>query len=316
MMNKDITGGIIMTELTTHFLSIDIGGTYIKHAMINRSGQIIFVKKEATPNNLENFKSCLLDILDQYKGQIKAVAVSCPGKIDSKEGVVYYGGALLFLHEFRLQEFIESHTNLPCRLMNDGKSAALAELWLGQLNGIENGGVMTLGTGVGGGLVLNGSLHSGVHFQAGELSFMLLSTDFPVNLESFAGTKGSAVNFIRQASSILKLDNPLDGKKVFEELEKKNDLIYPLFEKFCRDVVMIIMNVQSVVDLQRIAIGGGISAQPILIEEINKQYQQILNSFPLFLNMLTPVEIVTCHFKNEAGLLGALYHLLEQLEEN
>lgn len=84
-----------MTELTTHFLSIDIGGTYIKHALINRSGQIIFVKKEETPRTIEEFKTCLTGILDQYKGQVKAVAVSCPGKIDSKEGIVYYGGLYL-----------------------------------------------------------------------------------------------------------------------------------------------------------------------------------------------------------------------------
>jgi len=305
-----------MTELTTHFLSIDIGGTYIKHALINRSGQIIFVKKEETPKNIEEFKSCLTGILDQYKGQVKAVAVSCPGKIDSKEGVVYHGGALVYLHQFHLKEFIESYMNLRCAIMNDGKSAALAELWLGQLKDIENGGVMTLGTGIGGGLVLNKAPHSGSHFQAGELSFMLLSTNVPISLETVAGAKGSAVNFIRQASSLLNLDNPLDGKKVFEELEKKNELIYPLFEEFCRNVVIVIMNVQSVVDLQRIAIGGGISAQPILVEEIKQQYQQLLASAPVLETMLTPVEIVPCHFKNEAGLLGALYHLLEELEGN
>lgn len=145
---------------------------------------------------------------------------------------------------------------------------------------------------------------------------MLLSTNVPISLETVAGAKGSAVNFIRQASNLLKLEDPLDGKKVFEELEKKNELIYPLFEEFCRNVVIVIMNVQSVVDLQRIAIGGGISAQPILVDEIKQQYQRLLASVPLLENMLTPVEIVPCHFRNEAGLLGALYHLLEELEGN
>ncbi|MBO0477794.1 ROK family protein [Vagococcus sp. DIV0080] len=303
-----------MSETNNHFLSIDIGGTFIKHALINRSGQIIFVKKEVTPDNLEAFKDLLITILDQYKGQIKATAISCPGQIDSKEGVVYHGGALTFLHTFRLKEFVESHNNLPCGLMNDGKSAALAELWLGQLKGIENGGVMTLGTGVGGGIVLNGSLFQGAHFQAAELSFMLLSVESPLNMNEIAGMKGSAVNFIHQAATLLKLDDLLDGKTVFKELENKNELIYPLFEDYCLGVVTIMMNMQSVVDLERVAIGGGISAQPILVEEIRRQYKKVLASSPLFSSMLTPVEIVPCHFRNEAGLLGALYHLLEELD--
>ncbi|MFI3621820.1 ROK family protein [Vagococcus fluvialis] len=303
-----------MTENKKHYLSIDIGGTFIKHALISRSGQIIFVKKEKTPQDINYFKDILRSILNEYTEQVRAVAVSCPGKIDSYKGVVYYGGALTFLHEFRLKEFIENHTNLPCSIMNDGKSAALAELWLGQLKGITNAGVMTLGTGVGGGIILNGSLHLGSHFQAAELSFMLLSTEFPIGMNTVAGSKGSAVSFIHQAARLLKLENPLDGKTVFEELNKKNEIIYPLFEEFCYSVVIIMMNMQSVIDLERVAIGGGISEQPILIEELNKQYKKILDSSPLLGSMLTPVEIVPCHFRNEAGLLGALYHLFEELD--
>lgn len=304
-----------MTQ-STHFLSIDIGGTFIKHALINRSGQIVFVKKEATPENLVDFKVVLTMILKQYNNQIKAVAVSCPGKIDSAEGIIYHGGALTFLHEFPLKAFIEKEIKLPCSVMNDGKSAALAELWLGQLKDISNGGVMTLGTGVGGGLILNGSLHSGAHFQAGEFSMLMMATEYPVDLGTIGGAKGSAVRFIGQAAEKIGLDDRLDGRRVFEELEKKNEIIYPLFQEYCRDVAFIMMNVQAVVDLEKIAIGGGISAQPLLIEEIKKQHQQILESFPIFSSMIPPVEIVPCHFRNEAGLLGALYHLLEETEEN
>ena len=304
-----------MTQ-STHYLSIDIGGTFIKHALINHSGQIVFVKKEATPSNLSEFKDVLKNILKEYTNQVKAVAVSCPGKIDSEAGIVYHGGALTFLHEFPLKDFIEKEINLPCGVMNDGKSAALAELWLGQLKGVENGGVMTLGTGVGGGLILNGSLHSGAHFQAGELSMMMLTSESPVAMDAIGGARGSAVNFVKQAAEMLGLDDVLDGRHVFEELEKKNELIYPLFENYCQGVAFMMMNVQAVVDLEKIAIGGGISAQPILVEEIKRQHQKILDSFPIFSSMMPPIEIVACHFRNEAGLLGALYHLLEEMDQH
>ena len=305
-----------MITSNKNYLSIDIGGTFIKHALIDQSGNIQSLKKDSTPNNLEPFKELIVEILDSYHDKIRAVAVSCPGKIDSTNGIVYHGGALPFLHTFKLKEFIETHTQLTCSLTNDGKSAALAELWLGQLKDIKNGGVMTLGTGVGGGLVLNGELFQGTHFQAAELSFMLLTTDSPLDLANIAGLKGSAVNFIQQAATLLQLDNLLDGKTVFYELEKRNPLIYPLFEAYSLSIATIIMNIQSVVDLERIAIGGGISAQPILIEEINEQYHKTLTTTPLLSSMLTPVEIVPCHFRNEAGLLGALYQLLQEVDEH
>ena len=305
-----------MKQSTTQFLSIDIGGTYIKHALINGSGQIISLEKISTPTELGHFKKALATIVTYHQDTIKAIAISSPGKIDSENGVIYHGGSLTFLHEFQIKSFMEKLTQLPCHIMNDGKAAALAELWLGQLKGIQNGGVMTLGTGVGGGLILDGTLHSGSHFQAGELSFMFLSANYPADVSTIAGARGSAVNFIKQAASALALADSLDGKTVFNELEKKNTQIYPLFESFCRDIAFIIINLQSVVDLEKIAIGGGISAQPLLVEEIKKQYLGILNSIPLLSSMLTPVELTTCHFRNEAGLLGALYHLLEKLETN
>ena len=77
-----------------------------------------------------------------------------------------------------------------------------------------------------------------------------------------------------------------------------------------RDVVGIIVNIQSVVDLTTIAIGGGISAQPILVEEINRAYDQFLDQMPMYKMTLTRPKIVEAKFKNDANLFGALYNLL------
>ncbi|MGY3777988.1 ROK family protein [Isobaculum melis] len=296
-----------------HYVSLDVGGTFIKHAAIDKSGQMIHSSKVPTPDNLTDFIAAINEIVRSYLPNIRAICFSCPGKIDTQSGTVYFGGALVYLDKFSIKKHIEQEFEIPCTVINDGKAAALAELWQGQLKEIKNGGVLTLGTGVGCGLVINGALLEGNHFQAGEVSFMLLSTKEPFEFTEIAGAKGSAVLFIERASQLLGLSEN-DGKTVFKELEKKNPLIQPVFEEYCRNIALIITNIQTVVDMERIAIGGGISEQPLMIEEIRRQYQLLRDTSMGFLEMLTPIKIVACAFRNEAGLLGALYHLLTQIE--
>lgn len=98
-------------------------------------------------------------------------------------------------------------------------------------------------------------------------------------------------------------------------MQKNNALIQPLFEEYCRNIAIIISNIQTVVDLERVAIGGVISEQPLLIEEICRQYRLMRETSKGILEMLHPISIVACEFRNESGLMGALYHLLIQIEE-
>ena len=297
----------------SNYLGIDVGGTFIKYALINGSGQIIESNKVSTPNNESAFLTSINQLIDLYKEQIKAVTISSPGKVDTKEGIIHYGGALAFLDGLRLKEHISKEFQLPSAIINDGKAAALAEVWLGGLKGIEHGVCLTLGTGIGGGLVVNGKLLEGAHFQAGEISFGVGSYD-KTGIQAVVAEKGSAVGFVTQASQVLGLEDKLDGIKVFEELEKKNELIYPLFQEFCQQIAVVIINIQSVLDMEKVVIGGGMSVQPLLIKEITEQYQALRHSLPMMENSLVEVRIESCQFKNNANLLGSLYHYLLMIE--
>ena len=292
-----------------NYLSIDIGGTFIKFAIIDRGGKITFSDKVASPKTLEDFKQAIDQIIVEYKDECRAVAFSSPGKIDSENGIVYFGGGLPYLHGFGMKEYVEGTHNLPCSIINDGKAVALAEQWLGEMNGVEYGATITLGTGLGGGIILNGKLHEGATFQAGEISLMLSSCGDTLDLRDAAGYKGSAVRFIGETGHALGLENPMDGKAVFTEIHAENPEVMPLFAQYCKEIAVVIINIQTVVDIEKVAIGGGVSAQQILIDEINRQYKKIRSSNELF-EMLTDVEIVACKFRNEAGLLGALYNYL------
>ncbi|MGX6978039.1 ROK family protein [Vagococcus elongatus] len=293
------------------YVSIDIGGTEIKYASIKTSGDIITLAKTKTPSTLSDLQKLLKKIIEKFKSGLKGIVVSCPGKIDS-EGTVHFGGSLPYLHNVPLKKYLTDTFHVPSAVINDGKSAALAEFWLGNLKNVANGVAIVLGTGIGGGIIINGQLFQGSHFQAGEFSLIMSKKNEPQTFE-FMGNEGSAVQFIRVASKILDLNDLNNGPLVFEKLKQgENDKLNLLFENYCLIIAQLICNLQVVLDFERVVIGGGISAQKILIEEINHQYINLRQNNTFFSRMIPDIDILPCKFQNNANLVGALYHLLQE----
>ena len=296
------------------YLAIDIGGSFVKYSQIDPAGNLAGSHKVKTPNSLAELTDIIENLIADMGSTIRGVAISCPGRIDEATGTVYKGGALPFLHEFCFKQFVASISHVPCVVMNDGKAAALSELWLGNLKGIENGAAILLGTGVCGGIILNGEIIHGRHFQAGELSFMPDRIGRP-GQEAYFGHSASAVGFVRQAASLLGLADLDDGLTVFDVFCKQsNQEVCLLFEAYCQKIVHIILDLQAILDLDRVVIGGGISAQPIVIDTISKQYHLIRNRSQIMADSLEPIEIMACQFGNEANLLGAIYRLLIEMD--
>ncbi len=304
-------GGIDMKK---NYLSIDIGGTNIKLALIDHSGQIQSKKQVRTPHEYGAFIATLENEIELVQDEIRGIAFSCPGKVDTNTGLISFGGALPFLDGVSFVEVFQSKFQVPISVINDGKAAALSELWLGNLNGIENGLALVLGTGIGGGLILEGKLYQGKHFQAGELSFMMKQSDKP-SFDDMYGKTGSAVGLVKKVNLELGTEDTKDGAVAFEAINQKDPNIYPIFESFAKEIAYMICNIQAILDLEKIVIGGGISAQPIVTEEIRKQYRAIRAGLPFLENTLTEVEIDSCRFLNDANLLGALYQLLLNADE-
>ena len=159
--------------MKSNYLSIDIGGTNIKLALIDHSGQIQSKKQVRTPHEYGEFIATLENEIELVQNEIRGIAFCCPGKVDTETGMISFGGALPFLDGISFIDEFQPKFDVPVSVINDGKAAALSELWLGNLNGIENGLALVLGTGIGGGLILDGKLYQGKNFQAGELSFMM-----------------------------------------------------------------------------------------------------------------------------------------------
>lgn len=298
------------------FLAIDIGGTYIKSALIDENAHISNNKRLPTAQSLEAFQNQILSLVSPMAGSIAGVAFSVPGKVDIHTCTIYHGGALAFLHQLSLRTLIkQAFPHLEVLAENDGKAAALGELGYGNLQNTTNSAVITLGTDVGGGLIINGEIYRGSHFLAGELSSIYgLESNNEIKVY---GSLGSAVQMIQLIGTRLNLKNPNDGQAVFHAITQKNPIATKIFKNYCRQIAQLILSIQAVLDLTHYAIGGGISTQTILIEEINRQYDALLdkiqyNGHKIVKDTLHRPTILKAKLGNQANLYGAVYPFIKR----
>lgn len=296
------------------YLAVDVGGTNLKYALINRSGQMIKKSRMETPHEgLTQFLEAIEKISDKLKGQLNGVAFSTPGRVDTTTDTIYCRNSTLpYLNEVCLPRKLQK-LGLPISVENDGKSAALAESWLGNLNDVKNGMAIVLGTCVGGGIMLDGHLWAGSRRLAGEVSLMPADQ---TNLadDGLFGKTGSAVRMIEAVNTVIGASCLTDGHCAFAAINAGQAQATQIFRQYAREVAALILNVQTVLDLDRYVIGGGISFQPILIDEINRQYDWILERRPWVKSAIARPEILSSRFHNDANLYGALYRLFNKLD--
>jgi predicted NBD/HSP70 family sugar kinase len=295
------------------YLVIDIGGTFVKYALMDAAANIVSNGKQPTPRtNLNDFEKVIFSIIEEYDLiDIKGIAISCPGTIDVDTGTIYYGGSFLFLHEVNLKNNIEKKYGKDVSIENDAKCAALAELWLGSVKDAKNSVVLVLGSAVGGGIIIDGKVHRGVQLSAGEVSYIMNQINPNTRKAEYFGLVCSAVDMVRRIAEIKKLEDPTDGETVFKYI-KNNDLeANTIFNEYCIYLAAQILNLNYILDPEVIAIGGGISVQPILLERIQWAIKEIKRVNPL--HTANP-KVVACTFHNDANLHGALYHFFVNKE--
>ncbi|EFS01580.1 ROK family protein [Listeria seeligeri] len=291
----------------------DIGGTFIKFALMENNGNIKMKDKfPTTAKSAEELVAQMVEKFLPYKKAVKGIAVSCPGVVDSEKGVIYQGGSLLFMHEKNLAEMLARECHVPVVLQNDAKSAALAELWLGVAKDVHSATILTLGSGVGGGIIMDGKLQSGYHLMAGEVSYMESDFDTEKLRGEFFGRTGSAVELIKRIATKKNLTDKKDGEQVFALIAHGDEEANAIFNDYIYGLAVQILNIQYLIDPEIIAIGGGISAQPIVVERLNEAVAQIKAANPFH---AAKPNIVTCRFQNDANLYGALYNFFIQFAD-
>ncbi|MFM0779478.1 ROK family glucokinase [Streptococcus suis] len=313
--------------MSKKIIGIDLGGTSVKLAILTTEGEIQ-EKWSIKTNILDDGSHIVPDIIESIlhrfethgltKDDFLGVGMGSPGVVDSEAGTVIGAYNLNWKTLQMVKEQFESALGLPFFIDNDANVAALGEQWVGAGNNNPNVVFMTLGTGVGGGVIAAGNLIRGVKGAGGELGHITVDFDEPFActcgkkgcLETVASATG-IVNLSRryadQYAGDAKLKQMIDdgqdvtAKDVFDLAKEGDDLALIVYRHFSEYLGVACANIAAVLNPTYIVLGGGVSAAgEFLLDGVRKVFAE--NSFP---QIKESTQIVLATRGNDAGVLGA-----------
>ncbi|MDR0126884.1 ROK family protein [Bacillus zhangzhouensis] len=289
-----------------YYVVFDVGGTRTKHGIMDEDGKLITRGDYQTNcRQLEPFLEAMEDVVKQYQKtrDVSGIAISLPGFVDSQTGYTEFAGAIIALNGQNVKTLLEEKTSLRVEVENDANCAALAEKYSGHAKDCDSFICMTIGTGVGGGIFAGGQLVRGASFRGGEFGMMLTETENGqfTTLNSSASTAGLIRNYKEKQG--IPQSKQIDGQEIFDKA-KHDPSIEKLVDQWYKRIAIGIYNVATVLNPEKILIGGGVSARPDLIPSIEKH----LHTLHAWKNI--QVKLETCYYLNQAGMKGALYHFL------
>lgn len=296
------------------YLSVDVGGTFTKFAVMDEECHFYEKDKVLTrKDNLENFVDMLVELYERYADVVDGIAICAPGIIDSETGFMYNAGSILCVKNVNIIELLAKRCSVPITIENDAKCAAMAEVWRGALSDCKNSIVMIIGTAVGGAVIVDRKVVKGKNILAGEFSYLFTNESQHEDYPQVLAETGSVPGLIKLVSEKKNIPvEELDGEEIFSWANRGDAEIIKCLKAFCRRLAIQISNYQFIVDPERIAIGGGISVQPIFLELIQEELKNVNTAFP---HPMPLPEVVTCQFFNDSNLIGALYIHLKSKEE-
>ena len=304
---------------------VDVGGTTVKLGLFNTSGDLMekweipTVTEDDGKAILPDCAKSILKKMDERKmdrTEVVGVGIGAPGPVDS-EGTLY-GAVNLGWGTMSLKKELQTLLNMPVEAGNDANVAALGEAWQGGAKGYEDVGVVTLGTGVGGGIIINGKMVAGATGAAGEIGHMHVNDDEiePCNcgncgcLEEYV----SATGIVRMAKrklakddrpSIMRKDD-LSAKDVWDAVKAGDTVATEVAEDFGWYLGKAMALVANVSNPEIFVIGGGVSkAGNVLLDYIQKYYQKY--AFKGCRGALFTLATLG----NDAGIYGAARLVLE-----
>ena len=291
-------------------LCFDVGGTSIKHAILNEKAEILEKGSfPSTTENMETFLSSIREVYDRCKDEVEGVSFSMPGVIDPDTGFFYTGGAYDdFIHGINMADVFRTFIEKPLIITNDAKCAAYGELGFGCLKDVNDAAILVLGTGIGGCLIKDRKPIYGKHLYAGEFSFINLTGT--VDGEDLFAKRCGAAGLSRRVEEQLGSEEHLGGHQIFELANAGDERVLNVLHDFCFDLAMQIYNLQMIFDPEVFAIGGGISAQKILFDILDQCFEEIREGYGTL--FFSKPEVVACAYRNDANLIGALYRFVSE----
>ena len=289
-----------------NILAIDIGGTMIKYGLVSSDGKILSTNKIKTEasKGLNNILNKIDNIFKGYKeNNPVGIAVSGTGQINGMIGKVIGGNPIIpNWIGTNLVKILEEKYNLPAVLENDVNCVALGEKWIGAGKDLSNFICLTIGTGIGGGIILNNQLFRGENFVAGEFGHILIKKG---EFEQFASTT-ALIRLVKERTG-----KTLNGKEIFD-LEKKEIVEYQeVISEWIENLTDGLSSIIYCFNPANIILGGGVIGQgePLINRIKNSLFKKIGLQFKEKLN------IIQAKLGNNAGMIGASYLLLEKINK-
>ena len=291
-----------------NYLVFDVGGTAIKYALMDSDCNFLHKSKMDTPaESFTEFETAIRSIYETYEHEISGVSFSLPGIIDTEKGITVTGGSLTYNNQREFVSSLAKWMKHPISIENDAKCALLAEADQGSLRDCNHALMIVLGTGIGGGILVDRKVYKGSRFAAGEFSFVLRDHHHqagqPFHYWGFDGSVRGLCHAVAVAKQCQK--STVNGELIFQWISENDETVTQIFEQYTYELAMQCYSLQAMFDPEKIAIGGGISANQLLIESIQRHIKTLQTTLPITIGIPT---VVRAAFMNDANLIGALMH--------
>lgn len=296
-----------------YYICIDIGGTSIKYGVLSEKGEIFIDGTVSTKvTEKENFilsdvKKLIRNILDEYRNyEIKGICVSTAGVVNPEKGEIAYAGPTIPKYTgTKIKEELEKEFSISCEVENDVNCAGLGEYWKGAGKGSKSMVCLTIGTGIGGSVILDGKLLNGIGYTAGEIGYMDVNGSY---IQNIASSKYLVEKVQKKKEEKEGITDAITGVDIFELAKKGDEICIAGINEIISNLAVGVRNIIYLLNPEVIVIGGGITAQKEYLEEkIRKEVNDGMIS-----DMFRKTRIELAQQGNQAGLLGALYNFLNK----
>ncbi len=307
-----------------YYVGIDLGGTNIAVGIVTKEGEIL--KKMSVPARAERpFEEIFADMADCIRKllaetgikeeELESIGIGTPGCIDTEKGILIFAGNFKYGKMVNYRDLMAKHFNIPVYIGNDANVAALAEAKVGAAKGVKNAIMITLGTGVGGGIIIDGKIYEGHYTAAGELGHIVLVHN---GEQCTCGRKGcweayaSVTGLVRQTKAAMAANpdsimnnTPVDqvsGRTSFDAAKKGDAAALAVVDQYEEYVAEGLADMINIFSPEILVIGGGICKEgDYLLDPIRAKIKDRVFG----VGLLPERKIVTAQLGNDAGLIGA-----------
>lgn len=287
-----------------HYICIDIGGTSIKHGVISESGDFCETGEMPTealqyggPGILKKIHGITEHYLETYTAE--GICISTAGMVDCEQGKIIYAAPLIPDYTgTEIKKSMETAFGIPCEVENDVNCAGLAEYYAGAAKGSSISLCLTIGTGIGGSIIIDGKVFHGYSGSGCEVGYMHLPGGEFQDL-------GASSILVKKTVQYKKIDPAsVNGKFIFEQAKKGDKDCIRAIDEMVDVLGMGISNICYVINPQIVVLGGGIMAQKTYLEsKIRKSLEKYL--IP---SVADHTKLAFAENQNQAGMLGAYYN--------